>query len=115
MQSRTGLLLCVLVLASNLAHATWTRIDPRGVSAIDFYSAHLGLVAFADPAHTLMRIKDSSFVGVWPAPGAISGIAIQDSMRAWVTIAGHGLYLGDKAWSNWTNVNARSDLTLVGA
>ncbi len=115
MRPTTLFLVLLLFCAPTQTNATWNRLDNRSVAAIDFYNAHLGLIAFADPTHALMRINDSSFAGIWAAPDVISGIVIQDSNIAWATVNNKGLYHGDKNWTNWVNTSVRTDQTLVGA
>ncbi|MDP4198334.1 MAG: T9SS type A sorting domain-containing protein [Bacteroidota bacterium] len=107
------LLLCVTGVP---VQASWQVITTQRVGALDFYNAHHGLLSFQDPTHTVQRIDDSVLTGVFSAPDVVTGIVIQDSVNAWATVNGIGLFHGRQhLWTLWTLSSSRSNLTLLHA
>ena len=109
------LLFTILFFSGRQVQASWETFDARAVSVLDFYNAHLGLVSFADPAHTVYKINELNYIGVYAAPDEVLSLVIQDTLHAWMVVKGQGLYRSDEYWTKWTRVNARNSLTLVYA
>jgi hypothetical protein len=105
------LLLCLALPAS----ATWHVFSTNGATAIDFRNPHQGVLSMNDVKHLIQVYQDGNLNGVFQAPDVVTGLTIQDSLIAWATVSGNGLYIGTKHWSNWKQTSSRSDLTLIAS
>src|ERR1041385_4444168 len=95
-------LLVLLLLSFALpVRGTWHVFGTNNATAIDFRSPHQGVLSLNDATHLIQIFQDGNMSGVFQAPDVVTGIVIQDSMIAWATVKGSGLYIGTKHWSNW--------------
>ena len=104
----------ILCAAASTSRAGWQTLDGRLIYAVDFYNAHLGLLATDDQNNTIYRIDGSGLEdGIFNAPARVTDLAIQDSNVAWAMVFGHGLYKGSANWAIWENVNANLDAHFI--